>query len=252
MKNLLEFLADVWSGRVWDTFKLIFDELRTLKGRVKEIEMTENEQKLTNAANSLLALFVTLGQIISSQKAKIDTLMAQAASDAAHQPEDLSQEFAQLDDVQAQGQAIVDSMTPAATPVAPTDPVVTPPVDVSVPVVQPDLPPATPVIPGDPSDPGPGMDPSSPAPDVPPVADPVPTPAVDTTPAPVDTTSTPQNPVDPNPVVSDTPVVDAPVEPVTPVAPVADDDTDEWGEDDPRDVEEDKTDPAPPVQPSNG
>lgn len=144
------YLAQLLSGRIFNSIMDLGDRVRTLEGRVKEIiTMTPNEQKLVNAAQTIVALAATFQTTFDAQQAKIKTLQEQAASNEAHAPEDLTEEFSKFDGAMEQLQSLAGTLTPASTDgVSVSDPATTP-VEVAVPDE---------VRPADPMNPPPGSE----------------------------------------------------------------------------------------------
>lgn len=97
----LYYLADVLSGRVQNSLDVLAAAIQGLRAELQttkeKLEMsTENEQKILDVAQGIRDNTDRLGAAIEGLKQKIVTLQEQAASDQAHQPEDLSQEFQEL------------------------------------------------------------------------------------------------------------------------------------------------------------
>jgi uncharacterized coiled-coil protein SlyX len=113
MGKRIEYLGQLLSGRVFYSIIRLRDRYKTLEGRMENLEMsTANEQKIVSAAQKLVGLVAVVQGIIAAQQEKIRVLTEQAASNQAHEPEDLSQEFAQFDDAVAQLDQIAGSLTP--------------------------------------------------------------------------------------------------------------------------------------------
>jgi hypothetical protein len=92
-----DYLADLKSGRLHSFVGSFYEELKTLREMINDMA-TANEQRLTDAANAINAAAETFSQTLATMQAKVDTLVEQAKSPSpTPEPEDLSQEFAQLD-----------------------------------------------------------------------------------------------------------------------------------------------------------
>lgn len=95
-KSWLDFVADLFSGRVHLTLVTLFEKLAQVQQWRNE--MTANEQKIVNAASVIAeaALAIQAG--------------IQALKDRQTDPEDLSQEFGQLDEATASLKALADNL----------------------------------------------------------------------------------------------------------------------------------------------
>lgn len=117
-KIWIDYLADLISGRLNNTVVSINQKLRALEGRVSilekgENEMTANEQKILDAAQTLTDAASEISEGVQALKDRIASL-------EGIQPEDLSQEFAALDDAIAPLKSLGDSLVPSA-PGTPAD-----------------------------------------------------------------------------------------------------------------------------------
>lgn len=178
-KQGLDFLADLWAGRVHLTLAEIYKQLENIQ-QGNNI-MTENERKIVDAASVIVETTGTLTREMNSLKDKIVTLTAQAQAPEAHDVEDLSDEFQSLNQAVSGLQALAEnlnagvqqeddpgdvggSQTPPAHPADPEPPGATvgqPAVD-PTPVPPKSAPPETdPITPAPPApveDTGPGTD----------------------------------------------------------------------------------------------
>lgn len=145
------YLAQLLSGRIFNSIMALGDRVRTLEGRVKEIyTMTPNEQKIVNAAQTIVSLAATFQTAFDTLKAENTTLVQKLAeSNSSHEPEDLTEEFQQFDTAMEQMQLLAGTLTPAAPDASPGNGPVNAPVDVAVPDE---------VRPADPMNPPPGTE----------------------------------------------------------------------------------------------
>lgn len=123
-KTGLDFLADVWSGRVNNTLLSLYKHLLALRADIQtireNIEMkTQAEQALIDAAQMLNQTEASFRAIIGGMQTKIDLLVTQAQSPTATPaPEDLTEEIsvfsAQLDSMKSYAASLESSASVVA------------------------------------------------------------------------------------------------------------------------------------------
>lgn len=229
MRHLIGFFIDLFMGRLDQVFLVIDTRLRKLEKFAQENKkMTPSEQKIVEAAQSITDAADQFNTAFNAMRSKIETLIQQAQSSVPAVPEDLSQEFALLDEAVAALRTLGSTVAASVEPEAPVDAG-----DTSV-AVPPVTEPATPVQPD--TMPQPGTDPVNPAP-IPPITE-DPAPIVD---VPADVPLTPAEPV----VTEPTEEVVTPEDIVEPqpevVDPLAEEDEDPIFNEEDEDDEDDDT-----------
>lgn len=127
--TMWDFIADLLAGRIHQEFRSLTRRLDRLR---RDIDMsTATEQQILEAASRINQSVTLISTNVESLKQKIVTLQEQAASSEAHEPEDLTQEFqelnAALNNLASAGSSITEGSgeTPPIAEV-PHDPTVAP------------------------------------------------------------------------------------------------------------------------------
>lgn len=132
--KILDLIADLISGRIHNTLFELNNRLKAQEALIKQMEntvmsndekMTDNEKKITQATAVISAMVTAFSSFKITMEEKVETLQEQAEDGESHTPEDLSQEFENLQTVLDEGQRFVDAITSmedtGTTPPLPTN-----------------------------------------------------------------------------------------------------------------------------------
>jgi len=124
MRTGLDYLADLWSGRIHNTFTKQQEQLSAIWRGIQTIQeillmKTQAEQALLNAARMLTETESTFREVIGGMQSKIDTLVSQAQSTTSTpQPEDLTEEMSTFETQLSSMRSYANSLKSTASTVA--------------------------------------------------------------------------------------------------------------------------------------
>jgi hypothetical protein len=111
LKSGLRNIADLWSGRVYNTLKELNDKIRE-----NNKMSTDNERRVLEVASVITEVTQTLNGKFEGLKDRIAVLMEQAQSPEIHEVEDLSQEFSELDEAMSRLKGLTASLSDPSAP----------------------------------------------------------------------------------------------------------------------------------------